>query len=169
MLQVTFARTGFDTNIWNVRVWLCLCVCVCVYVYVCVTMFVCVCMCVCVCVCKLGWHTCKYTHTFEMLGRFSKTHELLTNEHVGFFALLSSGHGPLFGYTWVVGWRRLSPREGRTTPMRQWYAPKIVAQILQQQKSAYDRSHFAGVIATTRQGADGGLVWTTSSTRADIA
>jgi len=33
---------------------------------------------------------------------FSKTHEsnvLLDNEHVGFTALLSSGHGPLFGYT----------------------------------------------------------------------
>jgi len=28
----------------------------------------------------------------------SKAHELLANEHVGFFALLSSGHGPLFGY-----------------------------------------------------------------------
>jgi len=32
-------------------------------------------------------------------GRFSKAHELLTNEHVGFFALLSSGHGPLLRYS----------------------------------------------------------------------
>ena len=32
--------------------------------------------------------------------RFGKGHELLANEHVGFFALLSSGHGPLLGYTW---------------------------------------------------------------------
>ena len=52
--------------------------------------------------------------------------------------LLSSGCEPLLGYTWLAGWRRLSPREGRTTPMRQWYAPKIVAQILQQRET-YDR------------------------------
>ena len=32
-------------------------------------------------------------------GRFSKAHELKANKHVGFFALLSSGHGPLLGYT----------------------------------------------------------------------
>jgi len=37
------------------------------------------------------------TRTF-VGGRFSKAHELLANEHVGFFALLSSGHRPLLGY-----------------------------------------------------------------------
>jgi len=37
------------------------------------------------------------TRTF-VGGRFSKGYELLANEYVGFFALLSSGHGPLLGY-----------------------------------------------------------------------
>jgi len=49
-----------------------------------------------------------------------KQYEILAyNEHVGSFALPSSGYEPLLGYTWLAGWRRLSPREGRTTPMRQ--------------------------------------------------
>jgi len=39
------------------------------------------------------------TRTF-VGGRFSKGHEILANEYVGFFALLSSGHGPLLGYKW---------------------------------------------------------------------
>ena len=38
------------------------------------------------------------TRTF-VGGRFSKVYELLANEHVDFFALLSSGHGPLLGYS----------------------------------------------------------------------
>jgi len=42
-------------------------------------------------------HERDLTRTF-VGGWFSKGHELLTNEYVGFFALLSSGHGPLLGY-----------------------------------------------------------------------
>ena len=42
-------------------------------------------------------HERDLTRTF-VGGQFSKAHELSANEHVGFFALLSSGHAPLLGY-----------------------------------------------------------------------
>jgi len=46
---------------------------------------------------KWPCHERDLTRTF-VGGRFSKAHEPLANDHVGFFALLSSGHGPLLGY-----------------------------------------------------------------------
>jgi len=48
---------------------------------------------------KWPCHERDLTQTF-VGGWFSKGLELF-NENVGFFALLSSGHGPLLGYTWV--------------------------------------------------------------------
>jgi len=46
-------------------------------------------------------HERDLTRTF-VGGRFSKGHELLANECVGFFALLISGHGPLLGYMYNI-------------------------------------------------------------------
>jgi hypothetical protein len=123
------------------------CVCICLQVYtlrlrVCVYIYTCGSVIVSKChkwpcherdlVTNGFWRTCKAVV-------FSKTvRNLAYNEHVALSHLLSAGHGLALGYTWLAGWRRLSPREGRTTPMRQWYAPKIVAQILQQRET-YDR------------------------------
>ena len=60
-------------------------------------------------------------------GRFSRTDELLANEHVGFFALMSSGHGILIGYTWPsqnntysFKIRRKKPKGESTRVVRNW-------------------------------------------------
>jgi len=64
-------------------------------VIVCVTSDL-VCVCVCVLICFLDPLTrTGFDKNIFVGGRFSTSHELLANEHVGFFALLSSGHGPL--------------------------------------------------------------------------
>ena len=70
------------------------------------------------------------TRTF-VGGRFSKGHELLANEYVGFFALLSSGHGPLLGYIWyrlalIVSTRRQDYTYAPQKSLRKYFNKKNI-------------------------------------------